>query len=450
MSVFLKNINYYSSPRKWDNRLSSRFAPRYAKRWARLNEYLDFESIQELRWQRLKNIIEHAYHNVPLYTKLYKKMDVSLSDVRSEESMHMIPIVTKVNFKEHIEDEGYFAKNVDSKRRKLSSTSGSTGQPLQYSRDRDYSSELFTLGTRVWRWAGVDAMAPKIYCSMVGGRHFAPNTIFLHPHFLQRKSKEYINIIRASGAKLLFGEPYTTLDLLKMLDQEHVNDIRFEKAVLWGYVLSTPLRSLFRDNFGCEVFNLYGSGEIGAIAAECDIHDGLHIHEENVIVEIVDENACQLPPGVIGRIVLTSLSNEVMPFIRYDLGDRGMFILGICACGRKFRRILVEGRDGESLFQMSNGESISPGVLRDILDRYFLYIRRYQVKQTGFDTFILKLVTTDIFTRSLEEEIISKIKNSVQYPITITITYTDSISLHPNHKFMPFTSIYWGSHHAAS
>ena len=97
--------------------------------------------------------------------------------------------------------------------------------------------------------------------------------------------------------------------------------------------------------FGPEIFETYGSRETMMVASECCAHDGMHIAEENVVVELVDvDGACS--PGDAGDVAVTDLHNFGMPLIRYVNGDVAVMDgRGICACGRGLRRLArLEGR----------------------------------------------------------------------------------------------------------
>ncbi|MDR1607116.1 MAG: AMP-binding protein [Deltaproteobacteria bacterium] len=94
-----------------------------------------------------------------------------------------------------------------------------------------------------------------------------------------------------------------------------------------------------------KVFLHYGQTEFGlGGAVECRFHLGPHFREADIILEILGPNGQSLPPGEIGEMVLTSLSRQAMPLIRYRTGDLGAWAVGVCPCGSIFRRIKTYGR----------------------------------------------------------------------------------------------------------
>lgn len=417
---------------------------RFAEMCAAVTEYARPETLKNMRWPRLKRLLQHAYANVPAYSKHYRKFGVDLSAIRSEKDLHLLPPISKSVFKEY-EANGIagYAEIISAARRIGGVTSGSTGEPFHYYIDGFYNIEKEVLRYRNWRRAGANPLAPKILCAPESTNLMMPNLIFFNPHSIRRKKEEYIRVIRDSGVKFLFGFPLLVFDLLWMLASEGITDITFDAAIVSGHVVSPGVRSFIKNNFGCAVFDYYGAGEIGPIAAECEMHKGLHIQEENTIVEIVDAYGKPVPPGTAGRVLITTLSNEVMPFIRYDIGDIGAIIPGVCPCKRTSRRMLLEGRSNEYLLMGVNGEIISPSMLRDILDRYFEYFKRYQVVQKDLKTLVINIVPAPAYQKNLEREIITRVHEMVGYPISVSFRYVDDIVPLKSGKFQYFISDLW-------
>src|SRR3989344_914578 len=94
-------VNYFVDPQKWNQRLGETMALRFAEGCARITEYVDFEEIQQMRWPRLKNLISHAYQNVPAYRDHYIKHGVKLLDIQSEVDLALLPSIKKTDLKEY-------------------------------------------------------------------------------------------------------------------------------------------------------------------------------------------------------------------------------------------------------------------------------------------------------------------------------------------------------------
>lgn len=125
--------------------------------------------------------------------------------------------------------------------------------------------------------------------------------------------------------------------------------------------LKKEARQEIEKAWGTRPFDAYGSTETGVVASECQEHRGLHIYEDTVILEVVDEDNRPVPPGTFGKKVLaTVLWNYTLPLIRYEISDHLKLSAAPCPCGRTFQLIEeVEGREEQVLFlEGESGEDV--------------------------------------------------------------------------------------------
>jgi len=127
----------------------------------------------------------------------------------------------------------------------------------------------------------------------------------------------------------------------------------------------------------------------------------LHILAGDVIVEVVDSEGEPLPPGKRGRLLITSLHNYGMPFIRYDLGDEAALMTGTCPCGRTLPRLGVLVGRKTRFFVTRSGRRVFAGTL--YLDRLAaLGMRQYQLVQEDIDHVVMRRVPPPRVTSSSE------------------------------------------------
>ena len=119
------------------------------------------------------------------------------------------------------------------------------------------------------------------------------------------------------------------------------------------------MRRYIKDRYAADVFDIYGCTEIKEIAWECERHNGYHINEDEVLVEILDGDK---PVGwdEVGDIVITDLRNKAMPLIRYRIGDRGLLRPGPCSCGRTFALMAPSAGRSSDFIITPNGQKLSP------------------------------------------------------------------------------------------
>jgi phenylacetate-CoA ligase len=149
-------------------------------------------------------------------------------------------------------------------------------------------------------------------------------------------------------------------------------------------------RQAIRDAWNAPVHNLWGSTEIGVQAVGCARGEGLHVCEDEVILERVDENGAPVKPDQpAARTLATGLANRTFPFIRYDLGDEVSWLAGVCDCGSAFARVADVGGRRDDDFRYGTA-SIPASVFRHVLGTD-PRVSEYQVHQTvrGADVLVV-------------------------------------------------------------
>ena len=161
-------------------------------------------------------------------------------------------------------------------------------------------------------------------------------------------------------------------------------------------------RQAIREAWGAPIHNLWGSTEIGVQAVGCGHGEGLHVCEDEVILERVDDSGTPVGPDEpAARTLATGLANRTFPFIRYDLGDQVMSLPGACACGSVFARVADIGGRRDDDFRY--GATTVPAIaFRHVLGTD-PRVSEYQVAQTatGADIVVVGAPDTDALTSSL-------------------------------------------------
>jgi phenylacetate-CoA ligase len=161
----------------------------------------------------------------------------------------------------------------------------------------------------------------------------------------------------------------------------------------YGGLASPTMASRIAAGFGCRFADKYGASEFGAVASTCGRSPGMHLFEDLFIVELL-RGGQPVPPGEVGRLVLTDLVNTAMPLIRYDVGDVGRLHTGPCPCGRKTPRLEVLGRAQEVL--ASPDGPITPSTVADTFfkDPAIANFRLEEVAPGSFEAAVVASVST--------------------------------------------------------
>jgi phenylacetate-CoA ligase len=189
-------------------------------------------------------------------------------------------------------------------------------------------------------------------------------------------------------------------------------------------------RAILSKAFGRGIFETYGSRETMLIAAECEQHSGMHLSEENLVVEVTRDGEA-LAPGESGDVVITDLHNYGMPMIRYVNGDVATLASNeTCACGRSLRRLArVDGRRADTLFD-GNGNAI-PGIVFHVLfsDARRELVQQFQAVQNTRGEVVLKVVRGREFAEDAFRNVTGRFSEYLR-GLPFTVEFHETIAPH--------------------
>lgn len=274
-------------------------------------------------------------------------------------------------------------------------TSGSTGAPGVFLWSRPEWTSVVASYARAQDWAGIEAnLLRRTRLGVVSSR------IPWHQSALVSMSVDSMFVpVRRFDATAPLGEIVEGLNdwqpenlicyasMARILAEEQLaGRLRlFPRAVMCSSEVLTPeSRARVRSAFGVEPFNVYAATEPAGVAAECERHR-LHLFEDLVIAEVVDERNRPVPAGEVGaKVLVTVLFSRTQPLIRYEMSDAIGLSDSRCACGRAFGIVdRIEGRTEEVLVLPSTGRppvSIHPNLFHGVLEP--LPVKQWQVEQT--------------------------------------------------------------------
>lgn len=382
------------------------------------NDFLSREELQKIQNSKLHKLVEHCYNTVPYYRKLFDTQGITPDDIQTSKDIEKIPILTKQLIRDNYDD--LFSTSISPKRWKKSTTGGSTGRPLTYVKDKQTWSADWATNFRAWNWYGIE-LGDRFFTfggnSIVGKRKRLGQKE-LYDRFILNTVKEdctdlgdsamafhYQKMIK-SKPKFIRGYP-SALNYLAIYIIKNELDVPNLKAVITtGEILLPQYRANIKKAFKTDVFDTYGAADGGIAAHECTVHNGLHIHEERCIIEVVDSNGQSVENGNIGYVVSTDLYNYAMPFLRYKVGDLSSIKKEMCLCGRSSRLIShIEGRTAK-LLHTKSGVPFSTTIIDNLMfknmdyhniDNQIVYnkIKKYQVVQNENGDIVVCIVPND-------------------------------------------------------
>ncbi len=363
------------------------------------NELINFQS------KRFEKLLIHCKKNVSYYREFLDKYDEKSFrnfDIKS------LPILTKDILRKKFNE----LKSDDLQTRDwmVNSSGGSTGEPVKIIQDTYYSYHSEARKNICFQWAGLETgdKLIKLWGSerdILGTsrlldkiKYFLKNEIILNAFILSRPiMKKFINIINSSKPSTILAYANAIYELSNFAKNENIKISHQNSVISTSGVLYPFLRKKIEMAFGCKVYDQYGSREVSCIASECEYSNGLHISEETILLEIVDENGNECPVGVEGDVLVTSLVNYAMPIVRYKIGDRAIMESGSCKCGRFHKRLKnVVGRSMDN-FKLRDGTIIPSEYfihfIGVVLNRGIL--KKIQIIQRSYDVVDLYVVYSD-------------------------------------------------------
>ncbi|MGB9841305.1 MAG: phenylacetate--CoA ligase family protein [Candidatus Bathyarchaeales archaeon] len=418
-------------------------------------QWLSKKEIQRIQVDNLRALLTHAYETVPYYRRIFKERKLIPSDIRCTDDLVKLPVLSKADIRRHYWDlvSRGFPRN-----KLVSSVSGGTGDQIKFFVTKEQQSWEVAAEFRAYGWAGyrfgdrcVVFWGSPVDLSKYSGlikrftsyleRVFVLNTYVLSDDVLER----YVRIMRKVRPLAVRGYASSVYMVAKYMLKIGCDDIRPRVVLTSAESLMDFQRKTIEDAFGCKVFDYYGSREVGAIAAECEEHSGYHISAENTLLEFVRDGE-HVSAGESGEILVTSLRNFGMPFIRYAIGDVGKPSDELCRCGRGLPLMSsIEGRVSQfmAVYDKQLGRVVpvstaAPGPFSWVLMQ--VPIESYRVIQESLDRIVIVAVKGEAYRQEHSDFVINYMRKLLGYNVTIEFKFVDYLPPLPSGKRSLFIS----------
>ncbi|HBT47629.1 MAG TPA: phenylacetate--CoA ligase [Peptococcaceae bacterium] len=363
--------------------------------WDPTNECRPRAEIRALQLERLQALVQYVYERVPFYRQAMDERGVRPSDIRTLEDVRLLPMTTKEDFRRHY-PFGLFAVPLKEVVR-LHASSGTTGKPVVVGYTRRDMETWTEVVARVVTCAGVEAgdVAQVVfsYGLFTGG-------FGLH-YGLERvgatvvpaaagNSKRHIMLMQDFGTTVLVGTPSYVLHLAEVAEEEGIDprSLPVRLGLFGGEASSREMLQEIERRWGMLATDNYGLSEVmgPGVSGECRYQDGQHIAEDHFLVEILDPATGEpCPPGVPGEVVITTLTKEAVPVLRYRTRDISFINYEPCRCGRTLARLgKIQGRTDDML--IIRGINVFPSQVESVLMEIEGITPHYQlvVSRRGF------------------------------------------------------------------
>ncbi|WP_169764354.1 phenylacetate--CoA ligase family protein [Campylobacter mucosalis] len=339
-------------------------------------QWKNYDEIKNIQTDKLKKILEIAIHSVPFYQKLDIKIDF---DNFSLDELKKFPIINKQIMRENFKDFCSTRYNG-----KLSHTSGSTGIPFEFK--IPFESDMIEKLTAGRGWGMTNDYIYKNSDPIVILRTYSPkeneplykiigNYWYLSPFHISDKNLDlYISIIKKSKAKILRGYPSSIYIFTLLLMENNIKLPQIKVLASSSETLLQKYKDTIENYWGVPILDLYGQNERVIMVQQCWAGN-YHNNDDYGIVELDGNN-----------IIGTSLNNYVMPFIRYNTGDKAILLdnsnKAICPCGRHLTIPFkgIEGRSDDILIK--DDRTAIPSINIYTLMHELDFVKQFQIIQS--------------------------------------------------------------------
>lgn len=339
-------------------------------------EAMDRAELAQLQLERLQQTLLRVGRNVPLYRKRFAEHDIDPETFADVADLRRLPFTTKADLREAY-PYGLFAVPLRDVVR-LHASSGTSGKPVVAGYTRNDVKTWSRLVGRVLVAAGAgrdDVVQIALgYGLFTGGIGFHYGAEAVGAAVIPASSggtRRQIAIMQDYRTTVFVATPSYALHLAETIEamDVNVNALSLRFGLFGAETWTEAMRAAIEDRLKLTATDNYGLSEImgPGVAGECLEKAGMHVSEDHFFIEIVDPATGEpLPDGEEGELVVTTLTKEAFPMIRFRTGDMTRIIPGPCACGRTMRRIgRIVGRCDDML--IIRGVNVFPSRIESIL-----------------------------------------------------------------------------------
>jgi phenylacetate-CoA ligase len=403
-------------------------------------DYIPRPELEQLQLQRMRAIVARAYEHVPLFHSRLTDRGLVPTDIRSLNDVAKLPFTVKSDLRDTY-PFGLFASPMQEIVR-LHASSGTTGKPIVVAYTNADVDVWSSVMARSFAACGLhegdivqNAYGYGLFTGGLGAHYGAERLGATVIPVSVGNTDRQLMLLSDFGATAICCTPTYFLHLI---DRAAVLGIDFRKLPLRAGVFgaepwSEAMRRRIQEDSGIKAYDIYGLSEIigPGVGVECACQAGLHIFEDHFYVEIVEPETGRLvPDGEEGELVLTTLSKQAMPLIRYRTRDITALVKEACGCGRTIRRIRRISRRADDML-IIRGINVFPSQVETVLLNFDGTLPHYQIvltRERGLDQMEVQVeVTSEVFSdtvgamEALERTLAEAMERALQIRVQVTL-----------------------------
>lgn len=400
--------------------------------------------MEKIQLARLKETVEKVYNNVPFYKEKFEECGITPLDIQSLEDVRKLPFTKKVNLREQY-PFGLFAVPMDDVIR-IHGSSGTSGKPtiVGYTKNdikvwsQILARAIFAAGGRksdIFH----NAYGYGLFTGGIGLHYGVEELGAAVVPISGGNTERQITLLEDFKPRGIAGTPSYMLNIAEQMERMGIDpaDNGIEYGIFGAEPWSEEMRQALQEKFKIRAMDIYGLSEVmgPGISIECyEAQDGLHIAEDHFYFEIINPNTLELvADGEDGELVITSLTKEALPIIRYRTGDITSLTRGKCKCGRTTTRMArVKGRTDDMM--IIRGVNVFPSEIERALLQVEGLAPHYQIhllKQGNMDAVELHVELTsklyDEVNGNLSHQTIKMLEKQLKHDLKNTCLISVSL-----------------------
>jgi len=394
------------------------------------------EKRERLQLERLQALVKRVHENVPFYRQTLDKAGIGPGDLKGMEDIRKIPFTLKTDLRDNYPFD-LFAVPMEEIVR-IHASSGTTGKPTVVgytSNDIEVWSEVMA---RTMTSAGTsktdivqNAYGYGLFTGGLGAHYGAERIGAAVVPISVGNTKRQIMIMQDFGTTILCSTPSYSLYLAEVAESEGISikDLPLRVGIFGAEPWSDLMRKQVEENLNIRAVDIYGLSEIigPGVSAECEAQNGLHVMEDHFYPEVINpETGEVVGEGELGELVITTLTKEGIPLLRYRTRDVTSLTREPCSCGRTSVRMKrLAGRSDDML--IIRGVNVFPSQIESVLlkipevaPHYLIYVDRVK----NLDLLEVHVeVSEKIFSDEIKgmEQVEKKIKSEVESILGIVV-----------------------------
>ena len=351
-------------------------------------ETMSREDLEALQLERLQALVKRVYQKIPFYKESFDKAGINPEDIKSLADLTKLPFTVKQDMRDAYPFGLFAVPRKDVVRVHCSSGTTGTATVVGYTqKDLENWGDCFA---RALYGAGCGpdstlqiAYGYGLFTGGLGAHNGGERAGCTVLPMSTGNTKRQVRLMKDFDVDCLCCTPSYALNIAEVAQEEgyDIHEFPIHAGILGAEPCSEATRAEIEHKMGIQVYDIYGLSEVmgPGVARECEKQHGLHVCEDQFIIEILDPKTLQpVPDGEWGEVVFTTLCKECSPLVRYRTRDISRILVGECECGRTFRRMdRIAGRTDDMM--ILRGVNVFPSQIEEEIVSFPEIAPQYQL-----------------------------------------------------------------------